>query len=40
MVQGDKFPVDFGAPAAMSFDTKVTDLRARMEVARWLPTWL
>ncbi len=25
-----------GAPAAMSFDTKVTDLRARMEVARWL----
>jgi 2-(1,2-epoxy-1,2-dihydrophenyl)acetyl-CoA isomerase len=25
-----------GAPAAISFDTKVTDLRARMEVARWL----
>lgn len=25
-----------GAPAAMSFDTKVTDLRVRMEVARWL----
>ncbi|MGL6111273.1 MAG: enoyl-CoA hydratase [Rubrivivax sp.] len=25
-----------GAPAATSFDTKVTDLRARMEVARWL----
>jgi len=25
-----------GAPAARSFDTKVTDLRARMEVARWL----
>ena len=25
-----------GAPAASSFDTKVTDLRARMEVARWL----
>jgi 2-(1,2-epoxy-1,2-dihydrophenyl)acetyl-CoA isomerase len=25
-----------GAPAAMSFDHKVTDLRARMEVARWL----
>ncbi|MCU0921898.1 MAG: enoyl-CoA hydratase [Burkholderiaceae bacterium] len=25
-----------GAPAALSFDTKVTDLRARMEVARWL----
>ncbi|MBS1176347.1 MAG: paaG [Proteobacteria bacterium] len=24
------------APAALSFDTKVTDLRARMEVARWL----
>jgi 2-(1,2-epoxy-1,2-dihydrophenyl)acetyl-CoA isomerase len=25
-----------GAPVATSFDTKVTDLRARMEVARWL----
>ena len=25
-----------GAPAAASFDTRVTDLRARMEVARWL----
>ncbi|HRH87514.1 MAG TPA: enoyl-CoA hydratase-related protein [Rubrivivax sp.] len=25
-----------GAPAVMSFDTKVADLRARMEVARWL----
>jgi 2-(1,2-epoxy-1,2-dihydrophenyl)acetyl-CoA isomerase len=25
-----------GAPVAMSFDTKVADLRARMEVARWL----
>jgi 2-(1,2-epoxy-1,2-dihydrophenyl)acetyl-CoA isomerase len=25
-----------GAPAASSFDTKVTDLRARMEVSRWL----
>ena len=25
-----------GAPAVVSFDTKVTDLRARMEVARWL----
>ena len=25
-----------GTPAAVSFDTKVTDLRARMEVARWL----
>ena len=25
-----------GAPASASFDTKVTDLRARMEVARWL----
>ena len=25
-----------GAPVAVSFDTKVTDLRARMEVARWL----
>ena len=25
-----------GAPATISFDTKVTDLRARMEVARWL----
>lgn len=25
-----------GAPAAMSFDTRVTELRARMEVVRWL----
>ena len=25
-----------GAPAAVSFDTKVTDLRARMEAVRWL----
>jgi 2-(1,2-epoxy-1,2-dihydrophenyl)acetyl-CoA isomerase len=25
-----------GAPATMSFDTKVTDLRSRMEVSRWL----
>ena len=25
-----------GAPAVMSFDQKVTDLRARMEVSRWL----
>ena len=25
-----------GAPATMSFDQKVTDLRARMEVSRWL----
>ena len=25
-----------GAPALMSFDQKVTDLRARMEVSRWL----
>ncbi len=25
-----------GAPATMSFDHKVTDLRARMEVSRWL----
>jgi 2-(1,2-epoxy-1,2-dihydrophenyl)acetyl-CoA isomerase len=25
-----------GAPVTMSFDTKVADLRARMEVARWL----
>ena len=25
-----------GAPVSVSFDTKVTDLRARMEVARWL----
>jgi 2-(1,2-epoxy-1,2-dihydrophenyl)acetyl-CoA isomerase len=25
-----------GAPQAMSFDTKVTDLRARMEAVRWL----
>lgn len=25
-----------GAPAAMSFDTKVADLRVRMDVARWL----
>ena len=25
-----------GAPAAMSFDQKVTDLRARMDVSRWL----
>ena len=25
-----------GAPAAMSFDDKITDLRLRMEVSRWL----
>src|SRR6185436_9999820 len=25
-----------GAPAGMSFDRKVTDLRARVEVSRWL----
>src|SRR5450631_1615616 len=25
-----------GAPATVSFDQKVTDLRARMEVSRWL----